>query len=66
LVADIRIQEGQQSFPLTLLENPKHHAASQLRLRQFFDFDCITTTVTLVKAKDLWKYFKRKIRLAVE
>ena len=32
LDADIRIQEGQLSFPVTPLENPRYWAASQLRL----------------------------------
>ena len=45
LVADVRIREGQLSSVVTLLENPRHCAASQLRLHQFFAL-CDITTVT--------------------
>ena len=35
LVADIRTREGQLSFPVALLENPRNCAESQLRLHKF-------------------------------
>jgi len=65
LVADIRIRGGQLTFPVTLPENPRN-CASQLQLNQFFGFVCDIAAMTIVKARDLWKYLKEKTRFIEE
>jgi len=65
LVADIRIREGKLSFPVTLPEIP----GIVLRVNSggISSFICCDIiTVTIVKAKDLWKYLKERIRLIEE
>ena len=65
LVTNIRIREGQLSFPVTpgksqVLCCEATSVASVLRLC------CDIAAVTIVKAKDSSKYLKEKIRLLAE